>query len=266
MTGESEGTPATRGFQGALVLFSVGSGLSVALAVTYNIGYFSTLGIFTAEILSPADIFSSAIAWLPIVAMWMCIGTPITVGIRKVEKAVDRRLGIDRSKTTLAQDFGWNPIYLTIICVGLLAAFIFTDYPRWPALLLAAIVTLWVPGSFLRMERWGWFKTHTIGTIMSVAMGPAVVVLVFASGNLQALTDIETPELKTLLELRTTEDGSYPAYLLRSLDRGLLIKVNATKKIRLVPWDNVIKISAPYSTYDSRSLWCRYVGWHCSPQ
>lgn len=264
MTEDSQGGEIGLKLQDVLTLFSVGSGLSLFLAITYNIGYFSTLGIFNAEILSPSDIFSSAVAWLPISVLWMGIGWLGAVAIRRVEKRVDKRLGIDRSKTTLAEDFGWNPVYVTILCGGFLIGFIFTDYPRWPSMLSMAMVLIWCPVAFLTMERWGWFKTRHMGTIQSVAMGPVVASIIFAGGNGKALADIHAPELPTLLELRTSDNKTFPVYLLRSLDRGVLARSKATKKITFVRWDQVAEISAPYSTYDDRSLWCRYIRWNCS--
>jgi hypothetical protein len=230
----------------------VGPFLLSTLAVTYDVGFFSgaNIGYFTFFSVSEHLVF--ALQSIPVIApAFMIIGSWFVGGLaanirdrKRLQVVLDQiEKAPAEEKAKIAADFNakiarlikWRPLIQAVIVATLIfcASAAATSGGYWQAISALGLAA-WVQWTDTLRQH---FNRLTI--LSTSVMITAALLLTFLSGLQRATTLINSGEATDIVQ---TKDTAVPARIVRSGDRGLLIVVAETKKLRFLRWDDIKQI------------------------
>ncbi|WP_426409444.1 hypothetical protein [Bradyrhizobium ganzhouense] len=227
---------------------SILGGVTVALllmSVCHEYGYFLAVGQHFQTILTTTDYFGNAVLWLPfmVVTMYISIDWNVLLGRRIIKP-----FGIN-----------WGSLFWFALIVVWPVTALFLPFAG-PAAWVWAIALLWMMYSDKLLP----FEDAEDETLLllrrAMVVLPVVSALLFDHGYSHGREDLRTFDSPYDIEIRS--GGTIHRIMLRSLDKGLLVRDAANNRVEFLRWDDVVRLSRlarPMTT----PLACRWLGWNC---
>jgi hypothetical protein len=225
--------------------------LMLALTVVHEWGYFFVIGSHFQTIASAYDYLSNAIIWLPQNLAIMCVGVVggFLLGMLGGRSSNEDELGfiaraakIKRRRRGIAIGVG---VGFALSCVYALVGYFFMP----PYLLVSIFATLatttWMALCEVCERIFGrWFGFENRLVYLAIVVIPFLVFTDFCLGAQEAYDDIR--DIASLYFLTLKDDpvsniisNERPVQILRSFDKGLLVRDAKREKISFVRWETI---------------------------
>ena len=214
----------------ALLLMSLG----------HEYGYFWIVGSKFQTFLTATDYLSNAVLWLPSVALalYAYIDWDVVLGQRRYS-------------------FGWRePVALLLVAIALWFVMGSSLVPT-PLLFSSPIILLWL----LYGDRLLPSPLETVAHLRQVIYAaPVLIIVLFSWGVLQGEGDLQEKSQPFTVKLK---GGKVVARdILRTFDKGILMRDAKNNRIVFVRWDEVIQISH-FARAPSEAPLCSWLNLNC---
>lgn len=220
------------------------SGLTIASAVFYNWAYFSVAAPFAMQFLTIDDQISSALKWLPGVAVYYGIGAALS-------PFVPRKI-IPGNPESAARNSMLVIIGSVLLCsipfMLLLLYFVLAPSDWAPVIFPLAGLTFFVIRAFE-------VRGVSLPTPFLINTCLMLLILSLGFGNSYGLSDF----VKTVGDVTLTTKSAGPtvsAVFLREMEKGVLLRNLDDHKIEFIPWENIDTLSFSYAALDTHSRIC----------
>lgn len=230
----------------AAVLGSATIGL-LLLSVTHEYGYFWVVGSKFQTFLTTTDYFSNAILWVPLMvfAVYAYLDWDVLLGKRRYD------IGCGWSKTIwFVSMFVWPVIAFFFLSDFLIFTFILPVVFVWVA---------FVAGKLPYAE-----SESEVQQLVHRAMviAPVVALVSFGSGLGQGQGALQGFNEPYQLELKT--GNKMNRILLRTFDKGVLVRDPSENRIEFIKWDELQKLSRFAPRERNMPLSCSLFGLNCN--
>lgn len=232
---------------GSVVVFfasivTVLSGVGIIISLLYDMGYYTKLGYPVAELPTTfSDHIRSSINWLSPLLWSLFIVIILELVTRKIEKGqTEEELVSSSSNPKRVAAFRNSPFwFMALLCLLILCLYIlfgdsflggmpFASFGVW------IVFSMWSMQCPLIESRWPIFLRRAIIVI------PACFLFAYFSGKQQAVNDTNNASNITVFYL--TDGVQIKARVLRSLDRGFLIRREGRKNIEVLAIGAVLRL------------------------
>jgi hypothetical protein len=210
-------------FAAAIGMATVGL---LLLSVTHEYGYFWIVGSKFQTLLSTTDYFSNAILWVPFMTLVMYgyLDWDVLLGKRRYE--------IGR---------GWgNAIFFLSMFGSPVVAFFFYDH-IWVFTFILPVVWLWVAYIAGKLPYADTDSEMQRLIHRAMVIAPVVALVSFGLGVGQGQTALETFAEPDQLELK--QGAKINRILLRTVDKGVLVRDPSESRVEFIKWDEIQKLS-----------------------
>ena len=229
--------------------------------------YFAALDLDMFAVVKATDLLSLSINWAPLPAVALVIGALINVALSVQEKGLtDEQIVADSdspAKTRSLRKWADRVPFLTS------SVFLLHMFMLGPAAysVVPYLGFLWlsfgpiVPGK--TVQRLG--RRYGGGLLLTIYLAPPLLIAIpWGIADYGAVRDAKSEVGQHTVVL---DDSSVlsDALILRSLDRGLLVRLPAEQRTELVPWSRVTGISSALPSWDGRSRLCKWFNINCFP-
>lgn len=231
----------------AAVLAAATLGL-LFLSVCHEYGYFWIVGSRFQTFLSTTDYFSNAILWLPVLTFLLY-------------SYLDWGVMLGNKKYNFGKNWKWKLAFWSVT-LGF-PVFAFFDFKESFAFTYALpIIFVWVGFVAGNLP-----YANTRSEVLRMAhramvIGPVVAVIAFSAGVMQAesaLASFSEPyrlDLKAGIRLNRT--------LLRTFDKGVLVRDPSADRIEFIRWDDLLSLSRLAPTIRKEPFSCSWFKINCS--
>jgi hypothetical protein len=229
----------------------------LALSVIYEWGYFHVIGSEFQKFESSSDYLSNAIGWLPYLIL-LFVGWGVWIAYQFVAP-VDRKKDPDAPdvfNVSLALAAG---ILLFLGLDGLLWA------QDWPMFVADLFIALWAVLAWVCLKRF----RRTVDTVSRstraiLLIAPVAIAFAYTVGGRDGYRDQSTP---TELYVVETSKEKLKMGLLRSFDKGILVRNPVENTNQFIRWEEVRSIRHDSAPKGSRNLCSLYIwswlAWLC---
>jgi hypothetical protein len=248
----------------AASLIAVSSGATLIASVAYDWGYLFALSIGFSQVpTSIGDHVRTALLWLPNTVIGLLIVSVFELATRRIEggKTEDEIMAGMAHDSWIAR-FRRSPSSLFLIgAVLVLVLYTLLGDIFWEGVPVAVVV-LWA--CFL-----SWVYAHPVVRARTprvarlvLLLGGMLLILVVGSGYAAGRRVFrDTPH-----DVVTLQSGQQlTVIVLRTLDKGLLVKVAGLDFATFVPWSDVRSMRSPIRRHRVQGLLCSYLG-KCRPE
>jgi hypothetical protein len=215
------------------------------VSVAHEYGYFLAIGQHFQTILSTTDYFSNAVLWLPLM-----------VGALLIFLDWDVMFG---SKRFAPLGWNWSSALFALVIFGL-PTIDFFFFPLTLTTYAFSAILLWLMYGTRLLP----FENNPAEGLRAVRRAlvvvPVVVVLLFAYGYGHGKSDLKSFDSPYDVDLKS--NNRIHRVLLRTFDKGILVRDAVNDRVEFVRWDDITKLSR-VSSIDSRPLACRWFGLNC---
>ena len=206
---------------------AAGSFAVLTVTVVHELGYFSVVGLRFQAILSVSDYFANSILWLPLAAV-------AGLGGRVFDDLI---VGPAPFK---ARDGSPNLKVIFFIFMGVFSVIAIIDREIGLVLLGALFVVTWL------------VRHLTTGKYVAAEMlKPALIIsfivpVLLAGAFILGILDARSDLVSATNSVNINEKGTMSenkVWLLRTLDRGVLVRDGDTNRIEFIRWEQIEKIS-----------------------
>ncbi|WP_102783161.1 hypothetical protein [Thalassospira sp. GB04J01] len=241
------------------------SGGTLVLSVLYEWAYFKVAGFELMGLMTVSDLFRLALTWLPLTVLTflaLVMNELITQGIEKGLSEEELIATSPHPKFYSAFRKSAPKALISVFLLIAAAEILFSSDPNFSAIGLSLTVIWGVISNKITdvpriREKYGATGCLMIVTIPIVA----IMCLGFGAGKAQSdlndmsnYYDVEMPGGNLLAGVN----------IIRSLERGILIKKESEKNLNFLPWSQVLSIHAVIPKKENnRSFACRVVSELC---
>jgi hypothetical protein len=224
----------------------------LSLSVTHELGYYSQFDQHIQALVSPADYFSSALLWLPYIAVTYFVFAALTM----------LQLRLDDFKFLGGKKRGLSYHMLGASVVALaIAGFFVTPSPGvWYSYGTAA--------SYVWAILFSYIVTHenvasrmSFATVIVGIFLPILLFFAYSTGLVEGKRDLSRNDPTYTLISKGKEEQSHSVVLLRALDKGLLVRDRAD--IQFFGWPDISTFRMTPSPSD-RTHACLVLGILCN--
>jgi hypothetical protein len=213
------------------------------MSVSHEYGYFWAVGRFFQTFLTTSDYFSNAVLWLPatLILVYLATSANILWGPQKFPQ-----VGFQNVKAI------WNFAMLAVVSI-VCPAVVFFFAKRWnPFAYLTPLLPWWmIYGSkILPLAE----TSLEIQAQRMLLIAPVVMAGFFGGGFEQGKADLSSFNEPYTLEMK--KGGNLHRIVLRSFDKGILVRDAVEKRIEFVRWEDITKISRLEDADQSQPLSC----------
>jgi hypothetical protein len=219
----------------------------ILMSMSHEYGYFWVIGRQFQTFLTTSDYFNNAVLWLPgmAIVLWGYLDWDVLLG-----------------KRTLAPP-GFNLpgaiVFLIIFSFPVFGFFYLA--PDFPYTYLMPFVLLWLaygPRIFPVKEPDPDLIRHAKRAFVIV---PVLAVMLFAWGISQAQTDLKSTDEPYTLEMK--RGAPLVRNILRTFDKGILVRDTVYNQIEFVNWDEVSQITRFKAPLSEEPLSCSWLHLNC---
>jgi hypothetical protein len=216
------------------------------VSVTHEYGYFWIVGSRFQTFLSTTDYFNNAMLWLPwiFVALYAYVDWHVLLGKRKY-------------------DYGWNwPTYLWflfIFGVPIASLFVLDEVAVYVFLVPGFLAWLLLAGPnlpYANAESDDLKLAHR-----AMLLTPIVLAISFGWGIIHGQSALKSFDEPYTIELKS---GSVNRVLLRTFDKGVLVRDTAEKRVEFVKWDEIVRLYRFAPPERKMPVSCAWFGINCS--
>jgi hypothetical protein len=197
------------------------------MSVSHEYGYFWAVGSHFQAFLSTSDYFSNAVLWLPamLLILYGFLDWDVVLGLRRYAP-----ISLD-----------WNSVvWIVILFVFPITAFFFLPFPT-PYLYVGPAVILWLMYGTRILPFSETDSEVLLNARRVLIVAPVVMAVLFGWGFNHGLSDLQSFAEPYTLE--TKNGDKLPRIVLRTFDKGVLLRDAVEDRIEFVKWDEVKKIS-----------------------
>lgn len=235
----------------------------LTLAFVHEWAFYSVVGSEFQSLMSVADYFNSAVAWLP----WAGLGFVVAIIWRLLDKTrnVPREIKEyyykqNRIRWLLDRSPLWF-FYFTAIGAGGFQ-FLFGDWYTRGALDLL-FMALWVHLFMYLIDQESIAGVLTKELSQVLVFAPMLLFMAYIGGLTEAASSISQREPNFIGRLK----GQYRErewLVLRILSSGVIVREASADRLRFVKWDEIVALEKPISKINRNGLVCRISGLLCS--
>ena len=227
----------------------------LSLAVTHEWAYYSIIGSHFQSLMSPTDYLSSALLWLPYIAVtWAIMGILTALQWRIEGFTFPIRNRIDSISLHI---LGITVVVSAVVTFLLVPPDITSQFAYGLAFCYVWTVLL------------GYFVSHeairsrlTFGAAMILNLTPILFVLSYTEGLYTAKRDLMKTE--PTYQFQSTKDAPLRSVvLLRNLDKGVLVQ-GTDREVQFYKWSDITEISHTAPIAEPKSHACQLFGWFCN--
>jgi hypothetical protein len=199
------------------------------MSVSHEYGYFWIIGRHFQTFLTTSDYFSNAVLWLPFMLflLYGFLDWDVMFGRRRYAP-----LGLD-----------WGTAFLVLLwVVGPIAAFFYFPLTSTsPFTYVVPIVVIWLMYG-IRLLPFADTDSDLLRHGRRVlVVAPVVLIVLFGWGVWHGLTDLRSFSEPYTLEMK--EGGRLQRILLRTFDKGILVRNPVDSRIEFAKWDGIERVS-----------------------
>lgn len=241
------------------------SGGTLVLSVLYEWAYFKVAGFELMSLMTISDLFRLALVWLPasfLILLGLVMYQFLTQGIEKglskqeiaVGPAIPRVFSSFRRSATV--------FFIWIVGLGAFVNAVFSQEPSFGAIGICAVI-FWgyVSNKITDVPRIR--EQYGATGCAIIVMAPIVVIMCVAYGAGTAQSDLSEEATEYNVDLVEGKSLSR-VNILRSLEKGILIKTSMDSSLLFLPWPEVSSVNAlTHEAEDKRSLACQISSSFC---
>ena len=219
------------------------SGITVITAVSYNWSYFSTFDVSSIRYLSISDHVTSALEWIPGAIFYYIFSLMFpSIYSSLALNAAPERMWLSVRELPL-----WFRKLIYFLGVSLVAFVAFTEPPGDHAPFFIAIVAVWFGFVLVANPQRG--LPPVLQPIVFVA--PILIGGALVQGDLAGLKDFAATTGTTIV-VTTDNQILRNTVLLRSLEKGILLRVVDRNQIVYLPWSSISQVSTMVVSADGK--------------
>jgi hypothetical protein len=221
--------------------------LLLLMSVSHEYGYFWYIGRHYQTLLTTSDYFSNAVLWLPtgLVLLYAYLDWDVMLG-----RARYAPLGLN-----------WEGVIFFLFFVIFPIVAFFYIPPTTPYIFLASLVVLWLRYG-TRLLPFDGTDTELLQQIRrALIVVPVVMAVVFGYGLGHGQSDLKSFDESYTLQLKDGE--KVQRVLLRTFDKGILVRDVVEDRIEFVRWDDIAKMYRFAPPPRNVSISCSWLGVNC---
>jgi len=234
-------------FDAAPKIIGVSSFIVLLLSVVHEWGYFYVLGWHLQTIATTYDYLTNAFLWLP-----------ASSGILVTAQALEATMTIKENRVTLNRVVLYAAAAIPIL--GILLYLLIGGEGISPALSVTSLIGIGAVYLLTKIIPGEWLAENS--KYRFVMMLPLIVLLMLGYGitngysDLRKVTDIYTVDQKE-------KQSARQLVLLRSFEKGLLVRDAPAQRIEFIRWESINSISRVLAAEQSIGYLCLWVGVIC---
>lgn len=241
----------------AVGLFSVSV---LVLSVFHEAGFYYAVGGGFGRLVSTADYLSGAVAWIPetIYVCFVAIVVALVVNQSKYNFAF-KYPGEAIPEAISEKIMFWmyaSTLILAVVAtfIGPPSAFVDTQFA-----LVWVVFYVWIATAAYLIRKISFIESLPRTARVMLAVVPILITNSWIAGVAEAYRVFF--RLQPVFTIMSGDDERH-VNLLRSFDKGVLVRDPVRASVELIRWDKIAKLSTP-STPRNRSLICVFTGYTC---